>query len=170
MSDAIQTVVADTVIFLQSSINESNVASSFLRRVAAEDIEMWISRQVIAEIRDVLTRREIRAKNRRLSDEDLERFIQAIEANARLVDPMPSHVTYMLDPDDEHVLNLAIEAQARYHVSYDNDLLALMDAKKPEGYAFQLVHPELTIITAGEFITRLNLFQSKVHSSSGLME
>ena len=64
----------------------------------------------------------------------------------------------------------AIEAQARYHVSYDNDLLALMDAKKPEGYAFQLVHPELTIITAGEFITRLNLFQSKVHSSSGLME
>jgi putative PIN family toxin of toxin-antitoxin system len=159
MSDPV--VVADTVIYLQASINDTNVASSVLRRAEAGEVTLCISRQMIAEVRDVLTRQEIRVKNARLSNEELEGFILSIEANASLIDPLPVHYRYARDPDDEHVLNLAIEAKAKYLVSYDNDLLSLMDANRTEGRAFQQLYPELTILTAGEFITRLNTWQAR---------
>jgi putative PIN family toxin of toxin-antitoxin system len=161
MSDARPTVVADTVIYLQASTNETNVAASFLRRVEAGEVTLCISRQMIVEILDVLTRPEIRLKNARLSNEELEGFILSIEANALLIDPLPEHYRYVRDPNDEHVLNLAIEAKAQYLLSYDKDLLILTDDSRSEGRAFQHEYPELTILGAGEFITRLNLLQDQ---------
>lgn len=76
------------MIYLQASINEANVASSFLRRAEAGDVTLCVSRQMIAEIRDVLTRTEIRAKNALLSDEELANFILRIEENAAIIDPL----------------------------------------------------------------------------------
>jgi len=169
LSDARPKVVADTVVYLHASINGENVASSFLRRAETGEVELYTSRQLIAEIRDVLTRPEIRFKNARLTDESLEGFILSIEANALLVDPLPLHFRYERDPDDEHVLNLAIEAKAQYLLSYDNDLLAFMDANRPEGLAFQQKYPELTILRVGEFISRLNLLQ-EADRTAGVME
>lgn len=163
MSDANPVVVADTVIFLQASINETNVASSFLRRVEAGEVTLCVSRQMLDEIRDVLTRPEIRAKNARLSDEALEGFIRSIEERATLIDPLPAHYRYERDPDDEHVLNLAIEAKAQYIITRDTDLLDLMDNSRPEGSEFQRQYPDITILGPGEFFTRLNL--SKQQSS-----
>ncbi len=159
MSNTRPIVVADTVIFLQASINETNVASSFLRRVEAGELTLCISRQLILEIREVLTRDEIRAKNSRLSNHELEDFIQGIEANSQFIDPLPTHFRYPRDPDDEHVLNLAIEAKANVLVSYDKDLLSLMDTIRQEGSAFRRTYPGLIILTPGELITRLNAGQ-----------
>jgi uncharacterized protein len=161
MSDAKPVVVADTVIFLQASINETNVASSFLRRVEAGEVTLCISRLMMEEIRDVLSRPEIRAKNARLSDEALEEFIRSVEENALLIDPLPAHYQYERDPKDEHVLNLAIEAKAQYIISRDNDLLDLMDSSRPAGSEFQRQHPDITILGPGEFITQLNLLRPK---------
>lgn len=150
-------VVPDTGVFLRASIRETNVSSSLLNRAFAGEIRLFISRDLIAEVRDVLTRPEIRVKNARLDDQALERFLHQIEANATLVDPLPEHVNYDRDPDDEHILNLAVEAKATCIVTFDNDLLDLM---KPTGKAaedFQARFPEITILTPGELITRLNL-------------
>jgi uncharacterized protein len=158
-------VVADTVIYLQASINQTNVASSFLRRVDAGEIQLYISRQMIEEIRDVLTRPEIRVKNARLSDQALEAFIESIEQQAILIDPLPSHFSYARDPDDEHVLNLAIEAKAAFIISHDKDLLALMEENRPEGQTFRHQFPGIKVLGAGEFLSHLNRSRQRNETS-----
>lgn len=77
-------------------------------------------------------------------------------SNATLIDPLPQHVRYERDPDDEHILNLAIEARAAYIVTFDNDLLDLMKASGKAALEFQERYPQITILTPGELITRLN--------------
>ena len=152
----------DTGVILRSSINADNVSSSLLRRAEAGEIRLCVSEDLLAEVRDVLTRPEIRIKNARLNDGALEAFIGEIRANAALIDPLPPHVRYERDRDDEHVLNLAVEARAAYIVTFDNDLLDLMKAVGTAAMEFQKRYPTITILTPGELITRLNLLRQKV--------
>ena len=157
--DEVPRVVPDTGVFLKASISDTNVSSSLLHRAAAGEIRLCVSQELLAEVRDVLTRPLLRAKNARLDDAALETFLREIEANAMLIDPLPPHIRYDRDPEDEHILNLAVEARAAYIVTFDNDLLDLM---KPSGQAaleFQQRYPAITILTAGELITRLNLLR-----------
>ena len=44
-------IVLDTVIYLQASINESNVASSVLRRVEAGEVVLYVSHRLQEEVR-----------------------------------------------------------------------------------------------------------------------
>ncbi len=152
-------VVADTVIYLQASFNVNNVASSFLRRVETGEVTLYISRLMIQEIRDVLARPASRTKNARLSDEELKEFIQGIEDKAILIDPLPEHFLYERDPNDEHVLNLAIDIGADFILTRDNDLLDLMDTGRLEGRGFREQYPSTTITGPGELLIYLN--QSK---------
>ncbi len=152
-------VVPDTGVFLRASINETNVSSSLLRRAAAGEVQLCVSRELIAEVRDVLTRTEIRAKNARLDDAALETFLQEIETQSRLIEPLPQHFHYERDPDDEHILNLAIEVGAAYIVTFDKDLLDLMQSGREAERDFQARFPGITILMPGELLTRLNLLK-----------
>src|SRR2546430_838083 len=134
-------VVADTMIFLEASISDSNVSSSFLRRIDAGDAVLCTSRQLMNEIRDVLTRPALRLKNARLTDEALEEFFANMEQKAVYIDSLPAHFRLERDPKDEHLLNLAIEANARWLVTHDRDLLDLMDEVRPEAQSFRASHP-----------------------------
>ena len=124
-------------------------------------MQLYVSRDLLDEIQDVLTRPEIRAKNARLSDDALQAFLQEVETQARLIDPLPHHFTYSRDPNDEHILNLAIEVGASYIASFDNDLLDLMHSNIEEAQDFRRRFPNLIILTPGEIITRLNVFSHK---------
>lgn len=157
--DELLTVVSDTGVFLRATISDINVSSSFLRRAAAGEVRLCISHALLEEIRDVLTRPEIRVKNKRLSDKALEAYIRQIEFYTDLIDPLPEHFRYERDPNDEHILNLAIEAQAAYILTFDNDLLDLMDSNRTEARAFQDRYPSITILRPGEMISRLNILQ-----------
>lgn len=159
-------VVSDTGVYLRASIRATNVSSSFLRRAEAGEIRLCVSRELLAEARDVLTRPELRAKNARLDAAALERFLLEIEANATLIDPLPEHIRLGRDPDDEHLLNLAVEAGAAYLVTFDNDLLDLMWALDPAAVEFRELHPTITILTPGELITRLNLLRPQPEPAS----
>jgi predicted nucleic acid-binding protein len=72
-------------------------------------------------------------------------LVERIHRHAILVPTVPSHFQYPRDPDDEHILNLAVEVGARYIVSRDKDLLDLM-ADRPEGLDFRLRFPQLLVL------------------------
>lgn len=100
MADSRPRVLLDTVIYLQASISATNVASSVLKRADADEIELYVSKALVEEARDVLNRPSIRLKNARLSDEELARFLQSIESKARMIDPLPTHYRYGREPHD----------------------------------------------------------------------
>ena len=96
---------------------------------------------ILAEVRDVLGRPSIRAKNPAITDERVEDFLRRIDQVAQRINEISS--TYFLprDPDDEPYLNLALSANANYLVTWDKDMLDLM---QDEGFRTQ--HLQLTIL------------------------
>ena len=79
-------------------------------------------------------------------------LIQLLSYKGRYLRTVLEHFTYPRDPKDEPQLNLAIEVQADYLISRDNDLLDLMDWHREEGRAFQKRFRFLKVVTPEEFL------------------
>jgi putative PIN family toxin of toxin-antitoxin system len=86
-------------------------------------LELYISPAILAEVQDVISRPQIRAKFRQLTDDLVAEFIARIERIAIIVDEVGIGSILARDPKDEPYLNLAADCQADYLVSRDRDLL-----------------------------------------------
>ncbi|MCX6378467.1 MAG: putative toxin-antitoxin system toxin component, PIN family [Armatimonadetes bacterium] len=142
--------VFDTGIILQATISRTGPATKLLRQFDEGAITLFVSEELLAEMRDVLFRPSIRTKNVRYSDEGLENLLQRLEKNGVMVTRLPEHFQYERDADDEHVINLAIEAGAEFLVSRDKDLLDLASDAE-----FTARFPNLTILDPVAFLNRI---------------
>lgn len=129
-------VVFDCMIYLQATANENGPAASALRLVEQGQISLFISREILNEIKDVLSREKIRKLNPRINDVSLTALLKMLEKRATLLKKIPAKFSYPRDPKDEPYINLAIAAEASFLVSRDNDLLDLMDWNNEEGRNF----------------------------------
>ncbi len=111
---------------------------------------MFVSPDILAEIRDVLTRPKTQKKFPPLSPESVNVFVESVESKAVLLTRVPRAETLGRDPKDEPYLNLAIAARAQYLVSRDRDLLDLM-----EDNGFRKRHPDLMIIDPVAFLDEI---------------
>jgi putative PIN family toxin of toxin-antitoxin system len=117
--------------------------------------ELCLSAEVLAEARDVLSRPRMRGSFPALTDEAAGAFLQKAERKAAVVAPVAQVFTYARDPKDEKYVNLAVAAGARYLVTWDKDLLDLMDENRPEGKDFRQRFPGLLILNPPAFLHEL---------------
>lgn len=106
----------------------------------------------MAEIHDVLKRAEIRRRFSSLTDAIVDEFVAAVRRFGHLYPEVRKHFTYPRDPKDEPYLNLAIEAQARYLASRDNDILDLRNSTEPAAVEFRQKSPSIHILEPLEFL------------------
>ncbi len=139
-------VVFDCMVFLQGLINEKGVAVDCLELVENDRIKLFVSEDVLAEIRDVLTRPNLQAKFSLLTDEIVERLLEILNQKATFIKNILQIFSYSRDPKDEKYINLAVEAQADYIVSRDNDLLDLMTDSAEEAKEFRQRFRPLKVI------------------------
>jgi putative PIN family toxin of toxin-antitoxin system len=144
--------VLDTGIILQAALRPTGPAGRLLSLLDQDLFTVSISEEVIAEYEDVLARPSIRKKNPHLTEELVRAIIERLRSHAVLQPAPPRHFRYARDPDDEHVIDLAIETNARYLVTRDQDLLDLMDENQPEGQLFRQRFPGLTILDPVAFL------------------
>ncbi len=135
------------MVFLQGLLSKSGPAVSCLRLFEEGKIILVLSPEIAIEIHDVLLRSALRKKYPRLTEERVERLLELLRTRAEWLQGIPHHFRYERDPDDEPYVNLAIETKAEYIVSWDNDLLNLMDDSNPEGRLFRTHFPDLKIVT-----------------------
>ena len=124
--DIIQAVF-DINIFLQSLLNPNSIAAKCLELVRGCKVKLFVSKDTLAEVRDVILRPNIIA---RLPDADaaqIEAFIEDLSNISTLIRPVPESFQFQRDPKDEIIINLAIVSKAEYIVSRDKDLLDLMN-------------------------------------------
>jgi putative PIN family toxin of toxin-antitoxin system len=134
--------VFDCMVFLQAAARRTGPAGRlFVDFVEGRTLELYVSDTIIMEVRDVLARPRIRAKNPAITDETVESFCTRVLQVAQMVDPVPAFIALARDPDDEPYLNLAIAAGVDYLVTRDNDLLDLM-----QDSGFRSRSPALTIL------------------------
>lgn len=134
------------MVFLQAAARELCPSGVCLQLVDSGVIDLFVSDEIIAEIRDVFKRPRLRRKFSALTDEFVEQFVAALLDRASPVHEVPRVFVYERDPKDEPYINLAIAARADYLVSRDTDILALGDLERPEGRRFHDQFPQLNIV------------------------
>jgi uncharacterized protein len=116
-------VVYDTMLFLQAAVQPIRVHRTF-QAVQEGLVRLCLSAELLAEVRDVLTRAKVRKKFSALTPEAVDAFISETAAMATIFEP-PSVFTWPVDPGDDHIFNLAIHARAEYLVTWETRMLKL---------------------------------------------
>lgn len=144
-------VVFDCMIFLQAAARPDGPAAACLERVNSGRAELIISADVVAELRDVLTRPRLVRKFPALTANAVDLFLTAVQSMSRSIDHVPRALALPRDPRDEPYINLALAGAADYLVSRDRDLLDLMNDD-----AFRRIDPSLLILPPVEFLKKLD--------------
>jgi putative PIN family toxin of toxin-antitoxin system len=145
-------VVFDTVTLLQGGGKPRGPAGACLRLALEGRLTLWMSVDGMQELHDVLSREKTRSRFPLLTGEHVEAFLDGLRGVARVVPDVPAAFRYARDPDDEHVVNLAIACKARFLVTHDKDLLELMKNDNPDGQALRAQAPGLVVLTPPDFL------------------
>jgi len=133
--------VIDTNVLVSAILSPKGVPAEVVRAFQRGAFQLVLSPSILEEVRRVLFAPEIRRFWRIPEDHVLALLID-LERSALLV-PGTTPVRFGRDPDDERFIAAALEAEATYLVSGDEDLLALRRVGRVE-----IVRPSL-------FMTRL---------------
>jgi putative PIN family toxin of toxin-antitoxin system len=144
-------VVFDCNTFLQALSSPDGPAGNCVQLALSRQISLFVSPQVLRELREVSARPKVIAKLKLIA-ERVEEFMEAIELAATLLDRFPLPFEYARDPDDAHYVNLALAASARLIVSRDRDLLELTESASQEALDFRGRFPELRVLTPVQFL------------------
>lgn len=144
-------VVFDCNIFVQAFFNAKGPAASCVRLVENEIVTLLLSAEVLAELRDVLSRPKLQKKFPAASSELVDEFLRRVLDKAEFVKGVGKQFNYERDPKDDMYVNLALGGEAIYLISRDNDLLDLMKETE-EGKNFRDRFPGLTILNPVAFL------------------
>lgn len=155
-------IVLDCMVCLQAAAREESAAAVCLRLAENHHVQLFISRAIIKEVENVLSRDYIRARFKTLTDESVQSFIARLREAADLIRVVPRHFKYEYrDVKDEPYINLAIETRAHYLVSRDNDLLDLMKWENEEGREFQKRFRFLQTVTPENFLAAVKTSEGR---------
>lgn len=142
-------VVYDTMVFLQAAIHPGRQYATF---TAVEDgrLELCVSADLMAEVRDVLTRPSLARKFSALTPERVALFLDKVNASATFVSGVPAAFNWPQHPDDNHLFDLAIHAKARYVVTWETRLLKLSTEASAVADLIRHLAPDLVILTPQE--------------------
>ncbi|MBK8812708.1 MAG: putative toxin-antitoxin system toxin component, PIN family [Acidobacteria bacterium] len=153
--------VYDCGVFLQGLLSKAGPAVACLELVEQDRIRLVMSEAVLGEIKDVLSRPLLRERNPNLTDEKVENLIDLILERAEFVENVPPHFSCSRDPNDDQYLNLAIETEAVFLVSRDNDLLDLMTDFTAEARDFRRRHRRIKVLDPVKFLEEIRKLESK---------
>lgn len=114
-------------------------------------VTLCLGPEVLAEIRDVLTRPKLLAKYPALTQQAVDAFLAQHLRMAKWLTDVPERYTLTRDPADSKYINLAIAADAEFIVTTDDDLLDLIAPRSAAGLDFRQRFPRIQIVTPNEF-------------------
>lgn len=142
------------MVCLQAAVREESSAAACLRLAENHFIRLFVSRDILREVENVLSRDYIRAQFKTLTDERVAAFLIRLRSASEYLRSVPRHFEYpQRDVKDEPYINLAVEVEAHYLVSRDKDLLDLMKWDREDRRDFQRRFRFLKITTPESFLS-----------------
>lgn len=157
--------VFDCNVLLQAAARGKSVAAECLRMVEEGLVRLYLSKEILEEVEDVLNRPAIRKHFQTLTDEIIEAFLLRLRSRSQIIRRVPDKLSYPRDPNDEPYLNLAIAAKANYIVSRDHDLLGLMTDHTAEAKEFRRRFRPLRVCGPVEFLKDVRNLKSESGAS-----
>lgn len=132
-------VVIDTNVFVSGLMLPASVPGRILAAAIVGGFELVLCEAIVEEISAALRYPKVR-KRIALSDDELDRYVQALRFMADMVDPASVVVQVPGDRNDDVILATLVVAKADWLITGDAALLALAD--------------QYPIITPAEFAAR----------------
>jgi putative PIN family toxin of toxin-antitoxin system len=139
--------VFDCVVYVQAALSRNGPAFACLQFAEAESVTLFLSPDILDEIKRALGYFALRQKYTNITDQTVVRFLQHLEKIAVITQNPPALFSLRRDPKDEPYVNLAIETSAPFIVSRDADLLDLMKDKW-----FRKTYPGITVLDPVAFL------------------
>lgn len=143
--------VFDCNILIQAAANSRNSASACFRLVEAKVVKLFVSDKTLQELEEVLNRDYIK-DTFKYTDEVIQEFLEKVRNVAVILKNVPKVFSLPRDVDDEEYINLAVETEALYIVTRDNDLLDLMTGYDVGSKEFRQKTRPLKIVEPLEFL------------------
>ncbi len=126
-------ITADTNFLISATQWNYSVAHKLLKRLIKEDIEIFSTKEILEEFSDILIR------DFRYTSEEAENILQTIMQALTLVEPQRKIDIVKDDPDDNKIIECALESVSEYILTYDKHLLTLREFEgikiiKPEEF------------------------------------
>jgi putative PIN family toxin of toxin-antitoxin system len=118
--------VFDCVVYVQAALSRKGPAFACLQLAEAEYVTLYVSDQILDEIRRALSYPSLRQRYTRITDETVSQFLEHLEKISVITQNPATVFSLRRDPKDEPYINLAVETAATFIVSRDADLLDLM--------------------------------------------
>lgn len=118
-------VVLDTNV-LVSGLIMLGKPRELLSIIARREATLVLSKEILNEFTKVMRRNRL---TEYVTEEQVERFIENIERIAKFVE-LESHLEVVNDPNDDIVINTAIDGRADLIVSGDHHLLSLKEFRR----------------------------------------
>ena len=116
-------VTVDTNFFISATQWDYSVAHKLLKKLILSDAEIFTTQDILDETMEVLERDFEYSKN------EAKNIIEKILLFAKLIGPKQKVEIIKDDPDDNKVIECAIESSSDYIITYDKHLLKLEDYK-----------------------------------------
>ena len=139
-------VVFDCNVLLVAAAKEKSMAAACLWLARSGYVRLFLSKDVLEELTDVLSRPKIRASFATLTDELVTSFLDQLREVGEFVRVVPEKFSYSRDKDDEQYVNLAGAVDAHFLVSRDKDLLSLNTGHSGECKRFRQQFRPLKVI------------------------
>lgn len=152
MPSEIISAVFDCNIFFQFLLNPNGIAAKCLEKVRDRKVKLFISKDTLAEVRDVVLRPNLLERLPDAGTEQIETFIEHISDISTLIRSVPKSFKFQRDPKDEIIINLAVATKADYIVTRDNDLLDLMTGFTDDCKEFRQRFRLLKVVEPLEFL------------------
>ena len=124
-------VTVDTNFLISATQWNYSVAHKLLKKFILSDAEIFTTQDILDETAEVLER------DFGYNKEEVKNIIEKILLFVKLIEPKQKVEIIKDDPDDNKVIECAVESSSDYIVTYDGHLLKLKDYKgikimKPE--------------------------------------
>ena len=114
-------IVFDTNVLISVTQWDGSVAQKLLFILIKQNLKIYSSTQIILEYQKVLKR------DFEYTEGEIAHMMEKVLHFITLVEPTKKINLVKEDPEDNHIIECAIESQAQYIIAYDNDLLRIKE-------------------------------------------
>lgn len=127
-------VVFDTNILLSATLWEGSEAQKLLHKLIMKDCAIYSTPEILEEYKKVLKR------DFDYSDEEVARIMEKITGFITIVIPDMKVDVVENDPDDNKIIECALESESEYIITYDQHLLKIKEYER-----IKIIKPEYAI-------------------------
>ena len=124
-------VTFDTNVLLSATLWDGSVAQKLLFDIIRQGIKICSTTEILSEYQEILKR------DFDFSDAEVFEMMEKVLAFVTLVNPQTKIKAVKDDPDDDVIIECALESKSKYIITYDKHLLNLKEFR-----GIRIIRPE----------------------------